>query len=275
VIDLVGEVADYKGPDGKVVIVEGGGDTEFDRTMLTSLFPAFAETVTIISGGTKRNVETLHELLEQIGENKRRFFAIRDGDSESHLGASGAASVLRWERYHIENYLLDPRFILEVMEDIGDCRTTFQGEAEILAALADCASSILDSLVRQHLEHEMYVRLRQEIALKANRTQEVRRSLTDAVGRVSARVATVVQQEMAEARIEERVAELQSEWRTSLADGSWISRFPGREILAAFVHRNVGELRYERFRNLILARMRSAGHEPPEMRGLVDRILSA
>jgi len=133
----------------------------------------------------------------------------------------------------------------------------------------------LDSLVRQHLEHAIYSRLRQTIALNADRREKVGRSLCDAVARVSGRFTTVVQDELEEARIAAMVADLQSEWKQSLVDGSWLGRFPGREILRSFAHQHVGELRYERFRNLVLARMRSAGFEPPEMRQVVDQILDA
>jgi hypothetical protein len=92
VIDLVGEVAGYT-PGGKVLIVEGEGYTEFDRTMLTALFPKFAEKVTIISGGSKRNVDTLQELLKKAGGGGNQFFSVRDSDAGSYPQADAAANV--------------------------------------------------------------------------------------------------------------------------------------------------------------------------------------
>jgi hypothetical protein len=131
----------------------------------------------------------------------------------------------------------------------------------------------LDSPVRQRLEHEIYVQFRDIVAVNADRRDEVGRSLSFAVARASDRVTTLVQRDMTEARIAERVADLKAEWNESLADGTWLWRFPGRAILQGFVHQHVGELRYERFRNLVLAKMRSAGYEPPEMRKVVAQIL--
>jgi hypothetical protein len=59
VIDLVGDLATYK-PNAKIVILEGGGDTDFDVRMVTRLFPDFAQRVNLVSGGGKREVRDLY-----------------------------------------------------------------------------------------------------------------------------------------------------------------------------------------------------------------------
>ena len=62
VIDLVGELAVFR-PGAKIVLLEGGGDLEFDKKMVTKLFPDFAAQVNLISGGNKQRVKALHDAL--------------------------------------------------------------------------------------------------------------------------------------------------------------------------------------------------------------------
>ncbi|MEH2331263.1 AAA family ATPase [Nostoc sp.] len=61
IIDLVGDLAAYR-PGAKIVIFEGGGNTEFDRWMVSQLFPKFSDAVNFISGGNKRRVADLYEV---------------------------------------------------------------------------------------------------------------------------------------------------------------------------------------------------------------------
>ena len=84
-MDLVGDLATYR-PGAKVVIFEGGGDTEFDVTMTSALFPEFATSVNMISGTNKGRVRELHLLLERAASRKAlpaKFFSIVDRDSDA------------------------------------------------------------------------------------------------------------------------------------------------------------------------------------------------
>jgi hypothetical protein len=65
-VDLVGDLASYR-PSGKVVIFEGGGDSEFDRTVVGALFPELQGKANLISGSNKARVRALHETLEMTG----------------------------------------------------------------------------------------------------------------------------------------------------------------------------------------------------------------
>lgn len=62
-VSLVGDIAAYR-PGKKIIIFEGGGDSEFDVRMATELFPELIEMVNVISGGNKLRVRELHSLLD-------------------------------------------------------------------------------------------------------------------------------------------------------------------------------------------------------------------
>jgi hypothetical protein len=64
-IDLVGDLAAYR-PSGKVIIFEGGGDSDFDQTVVSSLFPEVLEHANLVSGTNKMRVRVLHETLEGV-----------------------------------------------------------------------------------------------------------------------------------------------------------------------------------------------------------------
>ncbi len=107
IVDLVGDLATYR-PGAKVVFFEGGSDADFDVRMTTTLFPEFGKAVNAISAGNRTQVERLHHLLRkasEAGELGAKFFSVVDQDSRS---VERAADSYEWDRYHIENYLLEP-----------------------------------------------------------------------------------------------------------------------------------------------------------------------
>src|SRR5262249_19639254 len=122
VIDLVGDLAAYR-PGAKVVVVEGGGQSEFDVRVISTLFPDFQIRVNLLSGGNKSRVRDLHVLLEEASKKggiPGRFYSITDRDLEKREELPGR--VFTWDRYHIENYLLEDSYIYEVLRDLNVLR---------------------------------------------------------------------------------------------------------------------------------------------------------
>jgi hypothetical protein len=73
--------------------------------------------------------------------------------------------------------------------------------------------------------------------------------------------------------ISQRETELRAGYADDLRTGRWMSNFRGREILSHFARHHAEEIGYEALRNLIVARMRDSGHQPPGMKAIVERIL--
>ncbi len=86
--DLVGDLAAYR-PGGKGIIFEGGGDSDFDKTIVGSLFRNKLRGINLLSGTNKMRVKVLHEILERAYENgdlPTKFYALTDSDGDKEIG---------------------------------------------------------------------------------------------------------------------------------------------------------------------------------------------
>lgn len=158
--DLVGDLAAYR-PGGKGLIFEGGGDTDFDKTLVNALFPEELRGVNLISGSNKARVKILHEVLERAyskGDLPTKFFAITDKDSDGISENTKNVGTFQWDVYHIENYLIHENFIADVLNSLG--MTSIYTAESVKNCLEDAARAVVPSviihrmrsLVNSHLE---------------------------------------------------------------------------------------------------------------------------
>jgi hypothetical protein len=273
VIDLVGDLATYK-PKATVVILEGGGDSEFDVRMVSRLFPEIAQRVNLVSGGGRDRVRDLYrafaETASQAGLSEK-FFAITDRDSSLHA-LPEEADILNWDRYHIENYLLDLDSILSAMAAVMD-PSTLPDRSQVRNWLHQAATALVPRLVLERLQSEVNTRLIGCLEVSASpSTQEPARDLVPSIEGSRDRFAT-------EANLlldSDELGDLEAAFRTELenallSDDDWMRVFPGRLILSAFVS-HVSGISHEAFCNLILDQMVDDGHEPEGMRSVLKQI---
>jgi len=150
-IDLVGDLAAYH-PGGKVIIFEGGGDTDFDQKVVATLFPQLQGKANLISGSNKMRVRALHETLDRASRDGAlpfQFYAVTDKDSDPSASSSASVNVFTWDAYHIENYFLDPSIIRKVLNSINFTSAT--SEEVILNDLKECARETIPEMVRHDL----------------------------------------------------------------------------------------------------------------------------
>lgn len=277
IIDLVGDLAAYR-PAAKMVVFEGGGDSDFDVRMVATLFPDFARLTNCISGGNKRRVAQLYELLEssrRAGHIPGKFYAITDSDEDSGTAAS-PASTRRWDAYHIENYLLEPHFILKVLDDLGRA-APFQGRPQdVLAALKRAAASTIPSLVRHRLQGDANRVLQRAAEIRVDKTRtDVSAALAESIDRTLNRVKSDADASLSAQALQETAAVVERDAAIHLSGATWLDRFRGRDVLRAFVGEHGGGIGYETFRDLILARMRDAEYQPLGMGQVLDAVLRA
>ncbi|MEH1948111.1 MAG: AAA family ATPase [Nostoc sp.] len=274
IIDLVGDLAAYR-PGAKIVIFEGGGNTEFDRWMVSQLFPKFSDTVNFISGGNKRRVADLYEVLE----NARRyipakFYAVTDRDTDDS-DVLGNSNRMSWDVYHIENYLLEPHFIFQVLRDINALRKEVATEEDIDKQLRELASEIITNVVTHQLVKYADRELKSKLDLGFDRSiQSVGSELAKAVARCHNRIEKLTLNELSEKHLTDLEREYRLKATTSLENGTWRRIFPGRNIIKLFVGRFGGGIPYETFRDLILARMRDKNFQLAGMKQIVDWIIA-
>lgn len=275
IIDLVGDLANYS-PRSKVVLLEGE-DSEVDASLIRELFPEFAERVTLVSVGSKRRVGAIHDLLEKASSGGRldaRFYSIVDRDTEEGA-AVRSGQRFSWDFYHIENYLLEPRFIQQAMRSL-QLGTSPPSEAEIQESLQACARETIDDLVRVRLAKTVDKDVRSCISTGVGPSSQLAHAFHDAATASLERLSALVNEQLTVERLEELEANLRVELERSLRTGTWISEFKGRDILRRFTgrHNKLLGVSYEKLRNLIANRMREASYRPVGMQRVIDAIIA-
>jgi predicted ATPase len=274
--DLVGDLAAYR-PGGKALIFEGGGDSDFDKTIAATLFPEELRGINLLSGTNKMRVKLLHEILDRAykaGDLPTKFFAVMDRDSEPHVEESKAVNRFEWDVYHIENYLLDPRIIADVLNSLN-LGARFE-ENSVLDGLETAARKVVPTM----LIHKMRTYVNSAIlncidmGFSPN-VSAVGIAIHDAVTRSSSRLDDVIDKKLSKANLVNLEQTLRDELNQSFADGSWTKTLPGREILKQFVTIERVSVGYESFRNLIVSKMAETGYKPQGMASIFSKIRDA
>lgn len=276
VVELVGDLAAYR-PGAKIVLFEGGGDSQFDVRMTCNLFPEFQVSVNPVAGGDKQRVGDLYGILErarQAGHLPGKFYAITDSDGDAPT--SGVEPTQHsWNVYHIENYLLQPDYILRVLEELTASKPPVADHTGVMQALQQCAEQTIPSLVAHKLRSLVNRALVQSINLGYDPgRQDAGTAIAEAVARSRDKLNRVVSDEITARFLVEEERKLSIAAMEDIRTGRWQSTFRGRDVLRRFVGEYGAGIRYEAFRDLIVARMRDAGFRPSGMAIVVQAILS-
>ena len=273
--DLMGDLASYR-PGGKGLIFEGGGDSDFDKTFASALFPKNLKGINLISGSNKIRVKLLHEILDRAyknGDLPTKFYAITDKDSESLVENSEGLSRYSWDVYHIENYLLHYKIISEVLNSLklGSNYDEKIIESKLSAAARKVVPAMLNTKMHDYVNSTLVRSIRLGIS---PRTKELAGELHSAATESSGRIVKAMNEELSLSELNLREAEFLLEIEQSFGDGTWMKQLPGREILKKFLENEKPGVNYEVFRNLIVGRMADANFKPEGMRLIFEKIAS-
>lgn len=272
VIDLVGDLAAFR-PGGKLVIFEGGGESEYDTTLVKKLFPEISDKVNIIPGGGKNRVRSLHEVLDKASSSGKIPFEVRsvtdwDGDAEDNI----LPGRFRWDVYHIENYLIDPNFIYAVLRSLDI--TSFASPAAVWGGLRVCAKATIPTLVQHELTKSVGSEINKLAQFKLGKPDDLAMNLHRAVTRTQQRLAELAELGLSESALRLREAEYTAKFESQLSSDEWVRTFRGRDILTEFAHRYGEGLGYQRMRTLIANRMAEYSYQPIGMGATLSRVLS-
>lgn len=274
IIDLVGDLAAYR-PSGKVVIFEGGGDSDFDQSITGKLFPELLEHANLVSGSNKARVQALQEVLEKATEKAQlpfKFFAITDQDSDAAINQSEQVRSYSWDVYHVENYFIEPVYISRVLEALGSANVP--SIPQILDDLRECAREGMPELIRHELAEFANLTMVRGINTGTDpKAGDLGLALSEAVERSLERLKTAIAGSLSLESLSTKESELRRKYEEHLASGEWIKSFRGRDILKRYGGKWASGIAYEVFRNLIISQMRDASFQPPGMKTVIDRII--
>ncbi|NPD69786.1 AAA family ATPase (plasmid) [Lichenicola cladoniae] len=274
IADLVGDLAAYR-PGGKGLIFEGGGDSDFDKTITGSLFAEELRGINLISGTNKARVQALHEILARAyanGDLPTKFYAVTDSDADDPSVQTPGVNRFSWDVYHLENYLLEDSIIADVLNSLRlqkeyDAKTV--GDRLVLAA-----QNVVPSMLVQKMKAYANSKLVDCIKLGFDpATLTIGNDLSEASNRSADKMRQVVLSDLSKERLNEVEQTFRSDIQQSFATGSWRKKLPGREILKQFVQ--LENLQgYELVRNLIVSRMTEKGVKPAGMKVIIDQIVA-
>ncbi len=276
IIELVGDLAAYR-PGAKVVFFEGQ-ESEFDLKMVSRLFPEVEKAVNFVSGGNRERVERLHRVLDtavRAGHVPVKIYSVVDKDSGGGSGDTAYRRHFAWDVYHIENYLLVPKYILEAMRQIGIYDDHLIDEAAVAEKLKVIARGRINELVAHLLREKINEVMVNAILLNANHDVE---DLGAELHRVATRSAdnmrTKLQLDIGIDKLREMVANYRTVLEESLNSEDWKTHFRGRDILKRFAGEFCSGIRYEMFRDLIVSTMVSDSYQPEGMKRVIEQIVT-
>ena len=265
ILELIGDIAGYR-PGGKVVVFEGE-DSEFDKRMTAKLFPNFDRKMNFVSGGNRATVRRLHEVLDaQSDEGGRLTFSIVDQDDSGSGDADESRGMYTWDVYHIENYLLEPKYVLEVLKRASLNGSAFESEKEVEEILRSIAKDHVEDIVEAWIRSHAYTSIRNVIRLKDGTDGvDAATKVSGSVKRSSFKIANLVDTELSEETLSELASERRAQLEAALRSEEWKRLFRGRDILSSFVKNYVKNLNYQAMRDMIVNTMADDGHRPSGM----------
>ncbi len=272
--DIVGDLAAFQ-PDRKVVIFEGGGDADFDRWMTSTLFPEFAAEYNFISGSNKSKVRALHQVLTtafERGDILTRFYAIVDSDHDETEKKSEAVNIYEWPVYHIENFLLDADILSRVASPLYQNPVT---KEDVLDALKTCARTTVAKAIRHKVTEHVSRLLMQAIDLGFDPSiEDVANALHQVSMKSIDRTVALKKNSLTKEALAKLAANAKVEIESAFADGSWLSKLPGRDILRAYSNSLPNGISHETLRHMIVNKMADLNHKPQGMMSVLNQIRS-
>lgn len=275
VIDLVGDLAAYN-PGGRIVIFEGE-ESDFDLRMASELFPELPGRANLISGSNKQRVRGLHALLDKLSTSGKlppaRIFSITDRDSDSSETAA-TENRLTWDAYHIENYLIEPKYIKMVLTDLSGVQANLT-EKYIEEELKGCAAETVTALVAHRVSTSANDKVVSALNLKVDpQSPNVAIAVANAIKNSRERIDELVSNSLSDVALSSLANSFAISLQEDIQTGKWKLSFRGRDILKRFVGRHGNGVKYNHFRNLIISRMRDHGHRPAGMATILDQLMT-
>ena len=271
IFELIGDIAAYRA-GGKIVIFEGE-NSEFDKRMAGILFPTYERRMNFISGGNKATVRRLHEALELRDDGGSGLvFSIVDKDDSDTVDDEGEGRFT-WDVYHIENYLLDPSVVLNVLKNTTLQDTGFRNEEEVEGAFREIAKGQIDRLVEHSVRSKAHEAIGQAIKLRGEKDDK------DPAERVGSRLKASIDRlteltkgELCEDELKAVAVGRREVLENAVKGDGWKKEFRGRDLLKQFADQYTTGVRYEVLRDMIVNAMTEQEVRPPGMLRVLEKI---
>ena len=240
------------------------------------LFSETLKGVNVLEAGGKdqvlRRQISLRDSAQRSGQTKT-ILSITDSDGDRVSDERNGQ--YQWPAYHIENYLLEPKYIGLAIDSImaqPPGTTSLHYVKEIIRSSKNQAAS---EIGRRTMVRKLKSRLNRHLQLRPGATDqdltasELRHQLEKCRNAIDAEFAKAIGGDELERELDHHqavTAKLQEQETTP-------DSLPGRDVLRKVAERATPSGSYETLRNAILNEMARDGYQPPAMKSVLDRCL--
>lgn len=273
-LELVGDIATFR-PTGPLIILEGAS-AGTDKWIVEQLFPKLSETATIVGvgdAGQTQKVAQVFEAIERQNYQRRRVVAIRDGDATTRRGrkSDDTPGVFEWDRYHIENYLLEEKYVARALRRLTREEANQQiKDKDVLQSLTGIAGGLVGDFARERVEMDLREDFRRSSRLpstakEASGGKDVAVLLAERAALIAQQVAEYQASFGQETAIRERLATERQDLEETLKGDEWKRCFKGRDILGRFAGSHANGIRRDTFVTAVVREMQADEYQPPGM----------
>lgn len=274
-IELIGDIANYR-PDQPVLIVEG--QQQFDILVLRRLFSEMLKGVNVLEAGGKPQVlqrqTSLCDSAKKSGQTKM-ILSITDSDGDRNSNES--KGQYQWPAYHIENYLLEPKYIGLAIDSILAKPPSTTSLKYVRQLVRESKNQAAAEIGQRTLVRKLKSSLNRHLQLHPGGTDqnltasELREQLQNSKNAINSEFEKV----MVEDKLEQQLSQLRSETTELQEQETTPDTLPGRDVLKKIAESATPNGNYETLRNAILNEMARDGYQPPAMKAVLERCLSA
>ncbi len=257
----------------RIFFVEGKSDAE----LLPFFFGELAYQVSFVDTGGKGKLMRLTPAAMRLLDRtmtEGRFYFVRDRDVEEDPGRldeleeKHSGYFFTWDRYHIENYLLDEEAIYQVLSVVPGIKSPPESAIAIdhhLRALADGhRDKVLAMRLEANLSRGLYKRLSLDPA------GDVKTALLSSAEERMRATIELLDPDKVRRLYDEAAEELNSRW-----DAEWKSLCVGRRVLKVYHNQHVHpHLSYEQFSHEVARKIRELDRIPGRIREVIAAVTS-
>ena len=201
------------------------------------------------------------------------MYSIVDKDSGKAKADGKRTGRFSWNVYHIENYLMEPQYILEVLRNSTISDTPFQDTEEVEEELKIIAKEQVQSLVAHSLMEEVNHGMVTQISTRIDPNAEnLCEKIHEAVNKSSESLKEEIETNITLEKLGKKATKKKLELENSLKNDQWKEEFKGRDIMREFVGKHGQGMKYERFRDSIVNAMAERRDPPKGMAKVLRQI---
>jgi predicted ATPase len=247
----------------RVVFLEGK-HSQADKRILDKLagpklpgvlFVASGPSLGVMGAGTRAGL-----LLEEASKDAA-FLMVLDRDYRDAAGVDALEKKLNnrvyvWKCHEVENLLLSPQAILEVLSFSGV--ETFKSPEDVRLELQNCARRQEDLFVCQWVAYRLH---------NSGPTEEdpVRPTSEANLRRMAASARNRSAEAYSDTALDAAFGEVRREVRRCLGSDRWLRELPGKEILESFRQTHLPTVQKDTFKEQIVSAMLMSNHIPPDV----------